>query len=210
MVVCATVAKLWAELEILRIQLAVLVPGRGARRIVWRLQKRWLSVKLVCQLQRRRPRLIFQVAAPHAVGVAAIKDPRRIECVPASGNILEAQQMSWQRVQLIDKLLFSIAPAHSIGAKKKSRAARCSTLAISSHEVMSHINYSKAECCEFLIGFQPLLLFAHNVHTTAHIASRERVQKHKPHSVGAGIIVFVCKQICMEMDAAPHTRDMSK
>jgi hypothetical protein len=49
-----------------------------------------------------------------------------------------------------------------------------STLAISSHEVVSHINYSKAECCEFLIGFQPLVLFVHNERAHGSIQSEFR------------------------------------
>jgi predicted nucleic acid-binding Zn ribbon protein len=56
--------------------------------------------------------------------------------------------MSWQRVQLIGKLLRSSAtyPPHSHGD--------ICDRAISSHEVVSHINYSRRNVANFLLVFQ--------------------------------------------------------
>jgi hypothetical protein len=155
-----------------------LVPGRGGKKDRLAFPEKVALSEIGLPVAEAKAKI--NISGSGAIGVAAIKDPRRIECVPASGNILEAQQMSWQRVQLIDKLLFSVARPNALiaGEKEIQRAREMlrarSTLAISSHEVVSHINYSKAECCEFLIGFQPLVLFVHNERAHSSIQSEFR------------------------------------
>jgi len=101
--------------------------------------------------------------------------------------------MSWQRVQLIGKLL--LPPAHSHFPKNPGSTwpENICDQPISSHEVVSHINYSKAECCEFLIGFSAAAVCTDIAVPAAAAAA----------FAGVGIIIFVCKQICMEIDAEP-------
>lgn len=101
---------------------ADLVPGRGGKKDRLAFPEKVALSEIGLPVAEAKAKI--NISGSGAIGVAAIKDPRWIECVPASGNILEAQQMSWQRVQLIDKLLFSVArppaPTHSLRAKKKS------------------------------------------------------------------------------------------